>query len=175
MARPSTSNYLLGRGILYFDRFDEDGLPTGLEDVGNALSFGVQTAVEMLEHYGNRRVLRSVDREEPVSAKASGTFVLDEYDPENLAMHMFGTLEGDRVSIMTATRVRGHLKYIGAEGNEPRFIAELWRVSIRPTNPAVFLTDANEWGRLEFEFTIEDDTANHAATPYGYIEPYTGS
>jgi len=175
MTRPSTANYMLGRGILYFDLFDSDGLPTGLSDMGNALSFGIQTTIEMLEHYGNRRVLRSVDREEPVSAKASGTFTLDEYDPENLALHLFGTLTGDRVNIMTAFRVRGHLRYIGAEGNDPRYIAELYRVSLKPSNPAVFLTDANEWGKLDFEFTIEDDTANHPDAPYGYVEPYVES
>lgn len=172
---PNTSNYSLGRGILYFDRQDSDGLPTGMRDLGNALNFSITTAVETLKHYSNRQTLKKVDREEPISAEAGGKFTLDEYARDNIALHVFGEFTSDEVRILTQSSVKGHLRFVGAADNDPRFQVDLWLCSIKPAGESTFLTDATEWGKLEFEFVIEDDTANHPDTPYGKIIHYVES
>ena len=52
-------NYTLGKGILYFDRYNPDtGTYSGWRDLGNAPSFSFTVNIEKLEHFSSRGGLR---------------------------------------------------------------------------------------------------------------------
>lgn len=85
-------NYMLGRGILYFNRTNPTtGLEEGELDLGNCSNFGLILNTSVLEHYSSRSGLRTKDKEVVVQTSANGTFTLDEYSRENLVLAFFGT------------------------------------------------------------------------------------
>lgn len=88
---PSTNNYTLGKGVLYFDRFDANGARQGWSDLGNCPSFSVQPAIETLDHYSSREGLREKDKSVNISVSNTARFTLDEYSAENLALAVLGT------------------------------------------------------------------------------------
>ena len=49
---PNPANCILGRGVLYFDEFqDNTTLKTGLQHLGNCTAFQVENKVEIKEKY----------------------------------------------------------------------------------------------------------------------------
>lgn len=168
MEAPSTENYQLGSGVISFDKFDSDGLPTGMRDLGNAVLMTIEVAVEKKDHFTRRTALRSRDKTVVLSASAMVKFTLDEYDRNNVALALFGTLSGNVISIMKETEILGQIRFVGDPTAGPRWSVDLWRVNLKPTKPVDFLSE--DWGTLEFEGTIEDDTDNHPSTPYGTVQ-----
>ncbi len=54
---PNTENYTLGKGVVFFDRYDFDAAEyTGERDLGNAPVFAFNIALEKLEHYKNQAI-----------------------------------------------------------------------------------------------------------------------
>lgn len=86
---PSTDNYRLGKGVVYFDRLLA-GIFTGERDLGNAPEFNFTIATEKLEHYSSRGGLRAKDKEIISQLTPSVSFVLDEINIANLAMLTLG-------------------------------------------------------------------------------------
>jgi len=87
---PSTDNYQLGKGILYFDRFDSDGNGTGELDLGNAPAFNIGITLDTLDHFESRSGIREKDLSVNVSVSSLATFTLDEYSKENIALAILG-------------------------------------------------------------------------------------
>lgn len=88
---PNTSDYLLGRGILYFALLDSTTkLPKAWRDLGNATEFKVTVASESLDHNSSRAGLKVVDKSVVISQSASLGFSLDEANHENLALFFSG-------------------------------------------------------------------------------------
>lgn len=87
--KPNTSDYLLGRGILYLAPLIA-GLPQGYRDVGNATDFNLTLESETLPHQTSRTGLRVTDKEVILSQSASISFTLDEINNENLAEFLSG-------------------------------------------------------------------------------------
>ncbi|OGK08974.1 MAG: hypothetical protein A2Y63_05645 [Candidatus Riflebacteria bacterium RBG_13_59_9] len=170
MATPSTANYIIGKGILSFDRWDQDGLPTGMRDLGNAPNFTITPTVEMLDHFSSREQLKKKDLTVNISAGLTVKFTLDEFDKENLAIALFGTVSGQQITLMADTVLRGHLRFIGNPAAGPRFRVELWKVSLKPTSEVPFISE--EWATVEFDGTVEADDTGHPSQPYGYIEQF---
>jgi len=83
---PSTSNYTLGKGVVYFDKVDANGEYAGERDLGNAVSFNLSVAMDKLDHFNNRSGLRSKDKTVVVEITPSVAFVLDEINVENFAL-----------------------------------------------------------------------------------------
>lgn len=84
---PSTDNYTLGKGVVYFDRKDSaTGLYTGERDLGNAPAFSFNTSLEKLEHYSSRGGLKAKDKEIISQITPGVAFTLDEVSSDNLAL-----------------------------------------------------------------------------------------
>jgi len=173
MATPSTDNYTIGKGILSFDRWDVDGLPTGMRDLGNAPNFTLTLEVEQLDHYSSREQIKKKDLTVTLSAGVKVKFTLDEYDRENVAIALFGTVAGPVINLLDSTTLRGHLMFVGNPAVGARYTVNLWRVSLKPTSEISFITE--EWGKIEFEGTAESDIANHPTQEYGTVEQWMNS
>jgi len=86
-ASPSTDNYTLGKGVVYFNRYDFDNDEyTGERDLGNAPAFTFNIAIEKLEHYSSRGGLRAKDKEIISQITPGVAFTLDEVNADNLAI-----------------------------------------------------------------------------------------
>lgn len=90
---PSTDNYTLGKGILYFDQFDALGNLTGERDLGNAPALSFNMTIDMLDHFSSRSGLSSKDKQVTKQITPSFKFTLDEINRENLGMLFYGNME----------------------------------------------------------------------------------
>ena len=96
---PSTDNYTLGKGVVYFDQLIS-GVYQGERDLGNAPAFTFSIALEKLEHFSSRGGIASKDKEIISQMTPSLAFTLDEVNKENLALLTLG-------SVTTKTQVIG--------------------------------------------------------------------
>jgi hypothetical protein len=170
---PSTLNYYLGKGILMFDRFDADGLPTGLYDLGNAPAFSIQPVIEKLAHYSSRGGVREKDLEVVIQVGATVKFTLDEMSAKNLAMAMLGDVSGNTVHGLTSPQLQGELQFLGTNDVGPNYNATIWKVSLKPTSELGFISD--DWAKVEFEGEALADATNHPTSPYFDLTDVTGS
>lgn len=162
---PSTELYMLGRGILKFDRFDSAGLPTGLRDVGNSPNFTLVPTQETLDHFSSRSGVKKKDKTVTLSVGLGVKFTLEEYDKENLALALFGEVIGASIALLTRTTILGKVVFTGKPDQGPWFTVTLHRVTLKVTSEVPLIGD--DWGKVDFEGTVEDDTANNPTTPYG--------
>jgi hypothetical protein len=89
---PSTDNYSLGRGVVYFDKLNSSGVYLGERDLGNAPNFTFNVALEKLEHFSSRGGI-SVKDKEIISQLTPGlSFTLDEISKENLNLLVMGEI-----------------------------------------------------------------------------------
>jgi hypothetical protein len=165
----STSLYYRGKGILKFDRFDEDGLPTGLRDMGNAPDFSVGVTEETSKHYSAREGVKTLDLEDTLTQELSGAFTLEEYDADNLRLALLAVASDFFIRPMTVSNIRGKLDYWGTNTQGPRYHIQLWKVKIK-NNSKLGMIGENI-GSIPFEFTVENDAANYPNEPYGLITP----
>lgn len=88
-----TTEYAIGRGILYLatDR-DANGRPKGYSDRGNVAELTCNIDEETLEHISTRAGLAVQDAEVSLSKKLQGTFVLENFTLDNLALFLSGVL-----------------------------------------------------------------------------------
>ncbi|MEO0250055.1 MAG: hypothetical protein ABIN58_11130 [candidate division WOR-3 bacterium] len=172
MATPSTENYTIGKGVLYFDRH-VNGVPSGMRDLGNAPNFTLTVTPEILDHFSSREGLKKKDKSVVVSLALGGKFTLEEYDIDNLALALYGSVSGRTMTLLAEQKVEGHLRFIGDPAQGPQYKVELWKVTLKPAGELGFISD--EWGKIDFEFTVEDDSDNHPTSPYGTIEQFWDS
>lgn len=92
------TNLTLGAGKLYFDRFDDDGNPTGEFYIGNTTSLTYSVEEERREHYSSDTAERERDESIVLRSTATIGFTTDDIQPENLAM-MF---KGDKETLVEA-------------------------------------------------------------------------
>lgn len=91
MAR--VKNYTLGAGKLYFDRFDDEGNPTGEYYIGNTTSLTGSTDETREEHYSSDEKERAKDASVVTQSDQTVGFTTDDIQPENLALLWKGTSE----------------------------------------------------------------------------------
>jgi len=87
---PSTDNYLVGKGIVYFDRLDADGNSTGEIDLGNDPAFALTPENELLEHMSSREGVKTKDKIAIIASNLNGKFTLDEINIDNLCIALYG-------------------------------------------------------------------------------------
>lgn len=83
---PSTDNYMVGKGKLYFDRLDDDGNSTGELDLGNDPIFALTPDNELLEHFSSMEGVKKKDKIAVIASNLNGKFTLDEPNIENLIL-----------------------------------------------------------------------------------------
>jgi hypothetical protein len=94
MTSPSTENFTLGKGVVYFNRYDfATEKYTGERDLGNAPSFSFNMTLEKLEHFSSRGGLKAKDKEVISQVTPSIAFTLDEVTAENLALLTLADIE----------------------------------------------------------------------------------
>lgn len=86
---PSTKNYTLGKGKLYFNKKDPaTGVMIGERDLGNAPAVAFNLSLEALEHFSSRGGLKAKDKKIINQVTPGFNFTLDEVNAANLAMLM---------------------------------------------------------------------------------------
>lgn len=103
---------VLGSGKLFFDRFDENGAPTGEFYIGNTTSLTYSTSEEKLEHFSSDTKERERDRSITTRSDATIGFTTDDIVPQNLAM-MF---KGEAETLVTAAAAQTENIVIGKLG-----------------------------------------------------------
>lgn len=88
---PSPENLMLGKGGVYFDRKDIlTGLFTGERHLGNCDSFSVSTQMEEKKKYSSMEAAARLYKSVMTQLSATGKIQLDEFDPRNVALALFG-------------------------------------------------------------------------------------
>jgi hypothetical protein len=87
---PSTDNYSLGKGVVYFDKLNSSGVYLGERDLGNAPNFTFNVALEKLEHFSSRGGINTKDKEIISQLTPGMSFTLDEISKENLNLLVMG-------------------------------------------------------------------------------------
>lgn len=164
-----TTLYTRGKGILLFDRLDDAGLPTGLRDLGNVTEFTLGPEPETVEHYSSREGINKMDLEAISQVKLKGTFTLEEFDRDNLAMALFGEADAFSVRHLSVSEIQGALDFVGTNDIGMKVHVQLWNVKLKPTGKVPFIT--NDWAAIPFEFTVQDDQADNPDSPYGMTTP----
>ena len=89
---PHPDNYVIGKGELYFDRFDSSLNRTGELDLGNASAVGITPSYTTKEHFSSRRGLKNTDQSIDMEKKFSLKFVLEEVSNENMMLALRGPM-----------------------------------------------------------------------------------
>jgi hypothetical protein len=151
----------VGRGVLKFDRWDDDNLPTGLRDLGNATEFTVTVEVTELEHFSSREGIKKKDKTINLQANGKGKFTLEEYDLQNLALMVLGKVSSpDTISILQAAggQIVGELDFVSDNPAGPQFHVIIPKVKIKPAGDLPFI-GADDWSKMAFEFSVEENAA----------------
>lgn len=92
MSTPSTENYMLGRGSLYWAPYDPVHNTYGGErHMGNATEVQVSMGVDRLEHYSSMSGMKSKDKVAVSQVAPTITFTLEEFDSDNWKLLVYGT------------------------------------------------------------------------------------
>lgn len=92
MTTPSSNNVLLGRGVLYFDRFTKTGQPTGERHLGNMDTFTINTEDEVKQLYESMTAAAGLYKEVTIKRTVTGAAKGYELDPENVSLQLMGDL-----------------------------------------------------------------------------------
>lgn len=155
----------LGKGIVKFDRFDDDGLPTGLRDLGNVPSMVLTPTEEVIEHYTSREGIKRLDDILPVSQKIIGKFTVEEFDRETIRIALFGKTGSWAIHGMTARTIEGRIDFWPTNDQGPKYHFEGWKVRLRPTGDVGLIDDTTQ-GKMDFEFVCLNDADGHPDSPY---------
>ncbi len=111
---PNTSNYLYGKGRLFFKRTGE----TGHLDLGNVPNFELTPEVEEQEHFSSRSGVREKDLSFVVEKKLSASLTLEEFSAENLSLAFLGgeaVEEAQEAGFLKQTLTPAQDRYVGLD------------------------------------------------------------
>ncbi len=86
----NANNLLLGRGKLYFDRFDSSGNKTGERFLGNCPTFELTPSPEEIKKFSSADRSASMIASDVLRTSLALRIVGDEFSKENLALALFG-------------------------------------------------------------------------------------
>lgn len=139
---PNIENYYIGKGVVSFKK---DGEST-FRDMGNAPTFEFTPNVTKLDHFSAREGTKTKDRTVVTEKSAEVHLVLDEWDPENLALALLGTVSldtdgNDVIDIFASNSISGSLKFVSANEVGPRVTVILDRVEFIPGQALGFISE----------------------------------
>lgn len=93
-------NYVVGRGKLFFTSFltGTKTLSGGARYLGNSPELSLSQDEEKLDHYSSDEGIRVKDASVSLQNDMSGSFTLDDIQPENLAMWFRGAVESNVIA-----------------------------------------------------------------------------
>ena len=162
---PNILNYHIGKGVVSFK-------VTGasvFRDLGNVPEFEWTPALDKLEHYSSRTGVKSKDRTVVLSKAGTIRVVMDEWDVENLALAMLGTISQNTagnnvIAIFASNSITGVLKYREANEVGPKYEWIFNNVSFIPSSSVSPISE--EFGQLE----ITGDVLVDGNGDFGTIE-----
>jgi hypothetical protein len=162
MAEETETELVIGRGRLFFERFEEGQTkPRGVERFfGNAPDLTTTQAVTKLDHYASTSGMKTKDKSAVISNDKTGTFSTDDISAENVATWFLG--DGDEVISAAAVGVvsaytavpRGVWLQLGANDASPGGARKVLNVVVKSgVAPGVVVVGANydldlELGRI---------------------------
>ncbi len=84
------NNILIGRGMIYFDRFDSSGAKTGELFLGNCPTFEITPSAEEIKKYSAATKAADLIASDVLRTSLALRIAGDEFSKENLAMALFG-------------------------------------------------------------------------------------
>lgn len=87
---PSSENLLLGKGQVFFDRFDAAGLSTGFKHLGNVETFELTTTDDKVQKFSSMSAGAPLYKEVNRRRTAVLTLTGSEFHPENMALVTMG-------------------------------------------------------------------------------------
>lgn len=87
---PSSENLLLGKGQVFFDRFDVAGLPTGFKHMGNVETFELNTTDDKVQKFSSMTAGAPLYKEVNRRRAAVLTLTGSEFHPESMALVTMG-------------------------------------------------------------------------------------
>lgn len=104
---PSSDNLLVGKGEVFFNRFDANGVGTGLRHLGNVDAMEITTEDDVLEKYSNMSSDAPLYKKVPRRRNVGVRLTLSEFDPQNLSIVTMGTV--DTTATQAGTAVTGEV------------------------------------------------------------------
>jgi hypothetical protein len=132
----ASTNYTLGRGKVYFDRFvPGTTTKTGERYLGNTTEFNLTVTTESLDHFDSDQGLRVKDQTVLLEVSRAGSIVTDEISTENLALFFLAeaatiTEAGGAVTDETATVQQGMYYQLGANDTAPAGVRDVSAVTV---------------------------------------------
>lgn len=99
---PSSENLLLGKGQVFFDRFDVNGVSTGFRHIGNVETFELTTTDDKVQKFSSMSAGAPLYKEVNRRRTAVLTLTGSEFHPENMALVTMGE---QSTLVQTATAV----------------------------------------------------------------------
>lgn len=147
-AAPDIRNYYIGKGTVAFQKDGE----SDYRELGNVPVFEFTPTIEKLEHFSAQEGVRTKDRTVVLSKAGTVRMVMEEWNPENLAMALLGTQSANsageaEIDIFSENAVSGKLKFTGTNEVGPKWEIILNKVDFIPS--AAINPISDEWGGLE--------------------------
>lgn len=128
------NNYTLGRGKVYYGTLDigPDGAPILVNEryVGNTPGLSVTMEATNLDHYSSDYGIREKDESVIVEMNRTGSLVMDNIHPANLALFFLGTAQNITNAQRTVTGEQVGLTDVGVEKGM------FYQLGVSATNPA---------------------------------------
>jgi Bacterial Ig-like domain (group 1). len=126
------NNYVVGRGTVYFDKFQQgSNRKTGEMYFGNTPEFTINTDSETLDHYSSDHGMRVMDASVLLEASQGGTFTCDNINADNLALWFLGDVETSAQTQQTGAKEifnpvnRGRYYQLGASDVNPTGVRQV--------------------------------------------------
>jgi hypothetical protein len=147
------SNYVLGKGRLYFDKFPQNAIINdvlrgeGERYIGNSPELSTSSASENLDHFSAEGGIRTKDDSVQLSLDRSGRFSTDEVSPENLALLFLGEALAvvdagatGEIDVLTVTPDRFY--QLGQSAATPSGVRKVSNVAVKTGTPGFATTVA---------------------------------
>ncbi len=99
---PSAENLVVGKGSVYINRFDANGVGTGLRHIGNVDAMEITIEDDKLQKYSSMDAAASLYKEITRRRDARLRLTLSEFHPQNMALVTMGELDESYTQAATA-------------------------------------------------------------------------
>jgi len=169
MANQATSrsdDLMVGAGALYFQRSDD---PHGLHHLGNVEEFNITTDITTVEKNSAMNKARELMASVTTAVNPTGTMTMNEYNPYNLALGLYGregaysqTAQTLTNAVFTAVSVPGVIELKDADGNRLYDVQNLTVTNPTPSTSTFTATAATSTTTIGTT-TVANDTLTDTA------------
>lgn len=138
--------YYIGKGIVSWTPM-VSGTAGAKRDLGNVPKFELSPNVTLKDHFSSRTGTKTKDRSIVQEVAMKVTMTLEEFNVENLALAVLGTVTSNTVDLLSNTQLTGQIDFQGTNDVGAKVDITLYNVQISPTGNLGFITD--DWGGIE--------------------------